>query len=154
MSLLDHPIPRLFSPRIDVNTLQQLLSFKMPEALTWSLKVLADIGIVKVASPPQQAPVTAPSVATSPASPVELAGSLGPGVPERAPDAPKQQPSLFWKSIGFCLKNKFTNSGSLHDDGRALFMADPGQPGIAAGDGCPREVTNYQVFLAADAMQQ
>lgn len=154
ISLLDHTIPRFFSPRINVNTLQQLLSFKMPKSLTGSLKLLADIGIVKVALPPHQGPVTASSVATSSAGPVELAGSLGPGVPERAPDAPKQQPSLFWKSIGFCVKNKFTSSGSLRDDGRALFLADPGQPGIVAGDGWPREVTNFQLFLAADAMQQ
>ena len=151
---LINPFPVFFRLELISILFKQLLSFMMPESLTGSLKLLADIGIVKVALPPHQGPVTASSVATSSAGPVELAGSLGPGVPERAPDAPKQQPSLFWKSIGFCVKNKFTSSGSLRDDGRALFLADPGQPGIVAGDGWPREVTNFQLFLAADAMQQ
>ncbi|KAK4442999.1 hypothetical protein QBC34DRAFT_311883 [Podospora aff. communis PSN243] len=89
---------------------------------------------------------------------VESTGSLGAGFPSRGParkpSMPKKQPPLLWKAFGFFLKNKFSSSGSLLDADKALFFADPDQPGIPEGAAYPNEVTNYQLFQFADTMQR
>ncbi|KAK8064637.1 hypothetical protein PG994_007275 [Apiospora phragmitis] len=66
---------------------------------------------------------------------------------------PKKQPPMFWKAFGFALKQKFTISGSLYDDERALFLAEPNEAGIPDGAPCPQEATNYELFATADTMQ-
>jgi hypothetical protein len=88
----------------------------------------------------------------------ESTGSLGAGFPRHGsgckPSISKTQPPLFWKAFGFFLKNKFSSSGSLLDANKALFFADPDQPGIAEGAAYPNEVTNYQLFQFADTLQR
>ncbi|KAJ1328208.1 hypothetical protein MN608_07544 [Microdochium nivale] len=89
---------------------------------------------------------------------LELSGALGPPgkdplQPPKSAPPPKKQPSIFWKAFGFALKQKFALSGSLADDERALFIAEPGQVGVPAGNPFPHEATNYQLFIKADTMQ-
>jgi len=114
------------------------------------LQTLAELGIVQV--------VPKTPAASAVATPIDSTGSLGAGFPLSGSDsrlsAPKKQPPLFWKAVGFFLKNRFSSAGSLLDSDRALFFADPGQVGIPDGGACPEEVTNYQAFLFADTMQR
>lgn len=88
----------------------------------------------------------------------ELADALGlpgkdPLQPPKAALPQKKQPPTFWKAFGSALKQKFALAGSLTDDGRALFIAEPGQVGVPAGRPFPREVTKYELFIKADTMQ-
>jgi hypothetical protein len=122
------------------------------------LQMLCDIGLMQTATTgPPAPPKVQVATITSAADGGNIAGSLGAGLSLRArpgPIVPKRQPSLFWKALGFCLKSRFTSSSSLLDENRALFLAEPDQAGIPAGMTCPEQVTNYQVFLYADTMQQ
>ncbi|TGO55485.1 hypothetical protein BELL_1454g00010 [Botrytis elliptica] len=124
------------------------------------LKNLSDSGLVRVPAPSAAAQPPSPQVTTACAAHglAESTGSLGAGFPSHGPgrklSIPKKQPPLFWKAFGFFLKNKFSSSGSLLDANKALFFADPDQPGIAEGVAYPNEVTNYQLFQFADIMQR
>ncbi|KAL9093883.1 MAG: hypothetical protein Q9165_003806 [Trypethelium subeluteriae] len=121
-----------------------------------SLQTLSEIGFLEITKHDDGPSNPSLSDTTPFADPSRQAGSLGPGLSLDRPlhaAAPKKQPPLFWKAMGFCLKTKFTISGSLYDDGRALFLGEPNQDGIAAGTMCPEEVTNYQTFVKCDTMQ-
>lgn len=125
------------------------------------LRIASDSGLVRAPAPSAAAQPPSRQVTTASAAAQGLAestGSLGAGFlsngPGRKPSIPKKQPPLFWKAFGFFLKNKFSSSGSLLDANRALFFADPDQPGIAEGAAYPNEVTNYQLFQYADTMQR
>lgn len=86
-----------------------------------------------------------------------LAGSLTSGeggvFSDQDVRIPTRQPSFITKALGFCLKSRFTSSGSLYDDSQALFIGPPGQAGVPEGPACPQEATNYQLFIKADTMQ-
>lgn len=135
-------------------------SFRM-SSLSLPLQILLDIGIVAIdvvetALATDQTSSSNVSLTSRSVDPSDLTGSLGPGIAlghPPLPITPRKQPPLFWKAIGFCLKKKFTNSSSLYDDGRALFLGEPGQTGVTAGTMCPEEATNYQAFIKGDAMQ-
>ncbi|KAG5655563.1 hypothetical protein KAF25_003900 [Fusarium avenaceum] len=120
-----------------------------------SLQTLLDIGIFRLV--PDHVVKSSPA-ALETNSPMAVAGVLSEGIVPSENDtnaAPKrQQPPLFWKAIGFCLKNRFTSSSSLYDDRRALFFGEPNQAGILDGRLCPQEVTNYQLFSYGDTMQR
>lgn len=139
----------------------------MSTPLPRSLQTLLDIGIVQSAASDRADPLAPVPTRDGPAA---LSGSLAassqvvpipprfvaprPNAPNGPDAAPATQPPLFWKAIGLCLKSKFTSSGSLSDDHRAIFFGDPGQLGVLEGLGCPTEVTNYQLFTYGDIMQR
>jgi hypothetical protein len=120
-----------------------------------SVQTLLDTGILRLV-PADVAKSASAALGTS--SPIAVAGLLGEGITPSENDAnaaPKrQQPPLFWKAVGFCLKNTFTISGSLYDDRRALFFGEPNQAGILDGKLCPQEITNYQLFSYGDTIQR
>ena len=43
---------------------------------------------------------------------------------------------------------------SLADEQQAIFLGDSNQAGVLAGRAYPNEVTNYQTFIKADAIQR
>lgn len=125
----------------------------MAAPISDSIQILSDVGILQAVP---AIDVLEESVPDPPniSPPIDLAGSLHSGstiVPDFA--ALKRQPPLFWKALGFFMKSKFTNSGSLYDDRKALFIGGPGQAGVPEGIACPQEVTNFQLFIEADTMQ-
>ncbi|KAH6878140.1 hypothetical protein BKA58DRAFT_376586 [Alternaria rosae] len=73
---------------------------------------------------------------------------------EGLPRKPSAQPSRFWKALSYTfLPILAGGTGSLEDEGQALFVAAQGQPGIPEGRTLPQEVTNYQVFIKTDVIQ-
>ena len=129
------------------------MSTVLPEAL----QILSDTGIVRIATPIDSNSIPASPVVTSHpglASTADSSGTNPPQISRYNLASSKQQPPLLWKAIGFCLKDKFTISGSLSDDNRAFFFGDPGQVGISEGSAYPQEVTNYQLFRHANTIQR
>ncbi|KAI4637821.1 hypothetical protein J4E83_000639 [Alternaria metachromatica] len=76
--------------------------------------------------------------------------SLVDGLPRK----PSVQPSRFWKALSYTfLPILAGGTGSLEDEGQAMFVAAQGQPGIPEGRTLPQEVTNYQIFIKSDVVQ-
>jgi len=69
------------------------------------------------------------------------------------PNAPAI-PSIFTKALAKTFARFFSSSNDLSKDKRAVFVAQPNQAGIPGGTLVPAAVTNYQVFLKADAVQR
>ena len=129
----------------------------MPRLLPKALQILSDSGIVRIAAPVNSNSIPASPIVTSDFGSANSAGSSDANAPPISGSniaSSKQQPPLLWKAIGFCLKDKFTISGSLSDDNRAFFFGDPGQVGISEGSAYPQEVTNYQLFRHANTIQR
>lgn len=63
-------------------------------------------------------------------------------------------PSHLTKALAKTFARLFSLSNDLSKDGRAVFVAGPNQTGIPGGNLVPAAVTNYQVFLKADAVQR
>ncbi|KAI4629857.1 uncharacterized protein J4E87_003044 [Alternaria ethzedia] len=76
--------------------------------------------------------------------------SLVDGLPRK----PSVQPSRFWKALSYTfLPILAGGTGSLEDEGQAMFVAAQGQPGIPEGRTLPQEVTNYQIFIKSDGAE-
>ncbi|KLO80596.1 Uncharacterized protein LW93_2935 [Fusarium fujikuroi] len=67
---------------------------------------------------------------------------------------PHTQPSLFWKALASTIAPLITNATNLTDEDMALFLSTPTQAGIPGGEFVPREITNFQIFSKADAVQK
>jgi hypothetical protein len=91
------------------------------------------------------------------ASSSSLVGSLPKvalGLDESLSTVPDVQPSAIWKALGHTFLGLMLKGvNDLSELNRALFIASLGQPGIPDGTRIPNEVTNYQLFLKADAVQ-
>jgi hypothetical protein len=91
------------------------------------------------------------------ASSPSLVGSLPKvalGLNESLTPLPDGQPSAIWKALGHTFLGLMLKGvNDLSELNRALFIASLGQPGIPEGTRVPKEVTNYQLFLKADAVQ-
>jgi hypothetical protein len=69
------------------------------------------------------------------------------------PDA-SSTPSILIKALAKTFARFLSVSNDLGKDRRAVFVAGPNQAGIPGGNLVPAAVTNYQVFLKADAVQR
>lgn len=67
---------------------------------------------------------------------------------------PRYQPSPFYKAMSYTLLSYMSNATSLTDENQAMFLGTLKQAGVPAGKLYPAEVTNYQTFLKADAIQK
>lgn len=75
------------------------------------------------------------------------------GLEVEEPQIPKYQPPLFRKALAFALSSYLSGAEDFSDENLALFLAEPDQAGVPASRAYPREVTNHQAFLKADAVQ-
>ncbi|KAH7082501.1 hypothetical protein FB567DRAFT_581818 [Paraphoma chrysanthemicola] len=98
-----------------------------------------------------------PLSSSLPSSPLDLVGKLpGVGVKDDIKDQlslPTVQPSRFWRGLAYTLRSYMSNAASLADEGQAIFLSPANQYGIPGGNWIPDEITNYQLFLKADAVQ-
>ncbi|KAJ8117460.1 hypothetical protein OPT61_g1352 [Boeremia exigua] len=63
-------------------------------------------------------------------------------------------PSTFIKALSFTLLNFMTSSSDLSLESKAFFIAPVSQAGIPGGEFVDAPITNYQLFLKADAVQK
>lgn len=74
--------------------------------------------------------------------------------PSLSNDPAPSPPSFFLKALSFTLLSFLSQSSNLSLEKKALFVAPLSQAGIPGGEFVDAAITNYQLFLKADAIQK